>query len=58
MSTFLIRLTHIPNNTCVFQTITVLNAELDLDTDPYCDRDYLEILDGDEAMDHSFGRYH
>ena len=39
-----------------FQTITVSRGVLDLETDQYCDRDHLEILDGDEATDDSFGR--
>ena len=39
-----------------FQTVNVINSELDLETDPFCERDYLEFLDGDDATDTSFGR--
>ena len=39
-----------------FQTITVINADLDLEIDPFCERDYLEILDGHEI--HSAGNEH
>ena len=40
----------------MFQTIVIDGIALDLTVDQYCDAEYLEILDGDGALDHSFGR--